>query len=193
MADELIRTFVAVEVPPGIKGRISEAVEPVKRQIRLRWTAPTGWHLTLKFLGELSREEVERVIGATEVTASRLKPFEVALGGWGAFPSPGRPRVLWVGATTGAEELVNAASALDRNLAEAGFPPEEKAFHPHLTIARVNEAPAASDAFERLRTHALPPETFRVEHLVVFRSILDRGGARYHPLAVCSVGGIPAG
>jgi 2'-5' RNA ligase len=179
-----IRTFVAAEVPESVKARIAGIVDPLRRQFRLRWTRPEGWHLTLKFLGERTPKEVERIIATAHEVAARVRPFEAALGGWGAFPSPGRPRVLWVGTAVGAEGLIGVATALDKALAEAGFPPEEKEFHPHVTLARVDVAAVGADAFNRLQERPLAPQPFPVDRIVVFRSILDRGGARYHPLAV---------
>lgn len=190
-ASDLVRTFVAVEVPEGIKERIAEIVDPLRREYRVRWTRPEGWHITLKFLGERTAEEVQRIIDKAGDVASRLSPFDAALGGWGSFPSAARPRVLWLGATTGAEALTGAAAELDAALGEAGFPRDDKRFHPHLTIARVDAPRAGTDALKQLQASPLASEPFLVDRITVFRSILDRAGARYHPLAVAKLGGGP--
>jgi 2'-5' RNA ligase len=187
----VLRTFVAVEVPNDIKAALVRTVEPLARRFRLRWTRPEGWHLTLKFLGERTQDEVDRIIAVTEAVAAQIKPYEAALGGWGAFPTEKRPRVLWLGTAAGSGELAHGAAALDAKLAEAGFPAEKKQFHPHLTIARVEDSQAGADAMNELQAHPFVSRPFPVDRIVVFRSILDRGGARYHPLAVCQAGGGP--
>jgi len=185
VAADLIRTFVAIEIPSSVREELDAAIAPLRRAERLRWTQPAGWHLTLKFLGELSREDVKRVSAICTRVASSLRPFDGALGGWGAFPSPHRPRVLWVGMQRGAEATVTAAKAVEDALFEAGFPREGKPFHPHLTLARIEDPAAGSRASAVLQEHPFASAAFRVDRIVVFQSVLDRGGARYHPLAVC--------
>lgn len=185
MAADLIRTFVAIEIPPAVRAEVDAAVAPVRRAERLRWTQPAGWHLTLKFLGELRREEVRNVSATCTRAASSLRPFDGALGGWGVFPSPHRPRVLWVGMQQGSAETITAAKKVEDALADEGFAREEKPFHPHLTIARIEDPAAGARAFAALQERPMAPAVFHVDRIIVFQSVLDRGGARYHPLAVC--------
>jgi len=186
VAADLIRTFVAIEIPPVVREELDAAVAPVRRAERLRWTQPAGWHLTLKFLGELAREDVRKVSAVCTRVASALRPFEGALGGWGVFPSPHRPRVLWVGMQQGTEATITIAKAVEDALVDTGFPREGKPFHPHLTIARIEDPDAGTRAFAALQERPFASVAFRVNRIVVFQSVLDRGGARYHPLAVCS-------
>ena len=186
VAADLIRTFVAIEIPTAVREVLDAALAPFRRAERLRWTQPAGWHLTLKFLGELAREDVRKVSAVCTRVASSLRPFEGALGGWGVFPSPHRPRVLWVGMQQGTEATITIAKAVEDALVDTGFPREGKPFHPHLTIARIEDPDAGTRAFAALQERPFASVAFRVNRIVVFQSVLDRGGARYHPLAVCS-------
>lgn len=190
VAADLIRTFVSIEIPTAVRAELDTVVAPLRRAERLRWTQPAGWHLTLKFLGEIPREDVETAGAVCTRVASSLLPFDGALGGWGVFPSPHRPRVLWVGMQQGAEGTVAVAKAAENALAEAGFPGEGKPFHPHLTLARIEDPVAGARAFTALQECPFASAAFRVDRIVVFQSILDRGGARYHPLAVCPFSGV---
>jgi len=192
MANEDIRTFVAVEVPAETQAAMEAAVEPVRRSRRwsgIGWTAQTGWHLTLRFLGELAPPRIEEVVNATRAVAALGTSFRATLDGWGVFPSERRPRVLWLGLAEGAELLVHIAADLEARLAERGFEREERPFHPHLTIARIKEPGAGIEAYRLLMERTLEPHPFSVDRLVVFRSILGRSGAEYHHIADCPLGG----
>ena len=190
MSEQTIRTFVAAEVPESVKETVWDAVEPLRRIHRngLRWTSLSSWHLTLKFLGDITPAEVQRAAEAVQVVAERALPLRLTVDRWGAFPSPARPRVLWVAVTEGADGLAGAATDLDACLAAAGFPREKKPFHPHVTLARVKDPAAGAKAYKSLVERPLESLSFVVDELVVFRSILDPNGAQYHPLAVCSPG-----
>jgi 2'-5' RNA ligase len=185
MSAALVRTFIAVEIPQPMRVALESAVAPLREAERLRWTQPAGWHLTLKFLGEVTAPDVKRVTSACEKVAAGLHPFHTALGGWGAFPSPQRPRVLWVGIEQGADELIAAAEALDNALPQEEFHREDKVFHPHLTIARIEDPIAGKRALAAAEAHPFISERFAVDRLVLFQSVLDQRGAQYHPLAVC--------
>jgi len=191
MSNGKVRTFVAAEVPPAVKRQIERAIEPMRgtRRQGVRWTSPDSWHLTLKFLGEIDEERIEDVAAATREVAGRALPFDVALGGWGAFPRADAPRVLWVGMEDGGDHFVTAAEELDSLLAERGFPKEKRPVRPHLTIARVKDISSGAEAFRGLTRRTLGSQPFVADKLIVFRSILDPGGARYYHLVECAPSG----
>ncbi len=124
-----MRLFVAVNVPAVAPGKDSPAVGG---------EAPA--HLTLKFLGETPEDRVGRLQHALESVARQFQPFRVELRGVGAFPSPQRPRVVWVGVSEGSGQLVALAGAVDRGVHALGFPMEDRPFVPHLTLFRIRTA-----------------------------------------------------
>jgi RNA 2',3'-cyclic 3'-phosphodiesterase len=180
-----VRCFVAVTLPPEVK----EDLVRVQRQLRgrgaeLRWVSPAALHLTVKFLGELRPEVFEEAIRVLapplEEAAARLVPE-----GLGAFPSPSRARVLWVGLSGDVARIARAASGVDRRLAPLGVQREERPFAPHVTLARnrgTSGFPDLRPALEAERGYVGPP--FWVTELVLFESRLSPEGPTYTPRGV---------
>src|SRR6266404_654137 len=140
-----MRAFVAIDLPEGIRAalgqkqaelRASLAHEVPARPSRdpdIRWTRPEGIHLTLKFLGEVQDAAVKQV---TEVLSSfgPLAPFTVELKGFGFFPGPSRPRVLWAGVKA-PPDLARLAGRIEEKMEKLGYAREHREFNPHLTLA----------------------------------------------------------
>lgn len=140
---ETIRTFVAVELDDGLLAGLGDLQRRLKRAPlgRLgRWVDPGGIHLTLKFLGDVSRSQLGELRQALQRAAGDVSPFEIALAGLGCFPNARQPRVIWVGVEEPTGALQHLQCAVERELAVIGFPPERRAFKPHLTLARIRDA-----------------------------------------------------
>lgn len=188
------RLFVAIPIPSPVRDAITTIVDSVRAAgdpaIRdVRWVRLDGLHVTLRFLGPTEEERVAEVAAAVERTARAIEPFEVVIGGGGAFPSVARPRALWLGVAEGAVELAAAAATLDDELAEIGWPREERPYRAHLTLARsdgVRSGPAVARRLIEAATALREP--FRAESLVLFESISGGGPARYVPLHETAIG-----
>jgi 2'-5' RNA ligase len=152
---------------------------------RPRWVPPRQAHATLVFLGEVPRERRDDVVAAARRAAARSAPFRWRFEGLGGFPSPRRPRVLWLGVAEGAEEARALHDALAAELADAGLaPPDPRPFSPHLTLARLRDRPAGPVPSLPARTPAATVDT-----LAVMRSELGPEGASHLPLARLALGG----
>ena len=183
-----IRTFVCVEIPESVKGRIAELQRGLRRaEAQVSWTKPSNIHLTLKFLGDVTPQRIERVIGAVERAASPIAPFEIEVGGAGCFPSPRSPRVLWVGLTGLTDALKQLHAGIEDELYGEGFPRESKRFSPHLTIGRVRAPKNASRLAEELLATGFEAERFLAREVIVMRSELNPSGSVYTPQAVISL------
>lgn len=175
-----LRLFAAVEIPDRAKAELERAVAPWRERLGSgTWVRPENWHVTMKFLGRTDPGFLERVREACRDAAARIRSFRVQLDGLGVFPRPQRARVLWVGLDDEGGGMTALAAALDREL-ERDFPPEQRPFTAHLTVARFNP-PAHVDAEELDRTE-VAASPFRVGLLVLFRSHLSPKGARYESL-----------
>ena len=146
--DERVRCFVAVELPAEARRCIGGLVAGLREAgVRgLRPVNPDGVHLTLKFLGDVSTSTVGDVAAALEGAAAGARPFDLELRGVGGFPDLRRPRVLWVGVGGDLEALQRLYESVESALAPLGFPPEGRAFTPHLTLARLREGDVAGGA-----------------------------------------------
>jgi len=150
---------------------------------RASWTRPESWHLTLRFLGEISETDAATFAAALEKAGIEAIPTgELRGAGPVLFPPRGRPRVLGIGVTVEAplEALWKAGTSAARAI---GLPPEGRGFHPHLTLARLRDPwpPSAVDAFrENVERRTFP--AWRLESCVLFQSRLDPAGAVHTPL-----------
>ena len=147
-----------------------------------RWTRPEGIHLTLKFLGEISSRQEIQVKDALS-RMERFEKFPVRAQGFGFFPGAKRPRVFWAGLEA-PSALARLAAQVENTLAPLGFPPENRAFKPHLTLARFKfPRPVPKlEAFLAGRDDA-PLGTFEVSEFFLWESRLLPGGAEYHKVA----------
>ncbi|HHV61834.1 MAG TPA: RNA 2',3'-cyclic phosphodiesterase [Firmicutes bacterium] len=151
---DALRLFVAIEVAPGLRGRILEIEEELARcGADVKWVPGPNLHLTLKFLGETPRAKLDPVKAAMEGATRNRSGFELSFSGVGAFPNTRQPRVIWIGVERGHSHLHDLAAAVDDALAGVGFAREDKGFTPHLTIGRVRSGRnlhALSEAIEGL-------------------------------------------
>lgn len=134
-----MRIFIALDIPAEVRKRLTEYMERVRSYAPdARWARVEGLHVTLKFVGEASDELVQKMKIA--LATVKESPFEVKFEGVGFFPNPKAARVFWAG-VNGGEALPELASAIDAALGKLGVAREEKAYHPHLTLARTSTHP----------------------------------------------------
>ena len=180
---ETTRTFVAVFPPSDVAARIAAALDALRAPgDGVSWVRSTNLHFTLRFLGDLAFHDVEAARRAAALAARGAAPFRLVLGGHGMFPNSLQPKVLWLGVKDGADALVALAAQLEITLAGEGFPPPDKAFTPHLTLARVRDRADGAAVGRRFAAATLAGEAFEVGDLVVVKSTLGAGGPRYEPL-----------
>ena len=184
------RIFVAVEIAPHIKGVLSELPSRLGTASRmLRWVPPDNLHLTLKFLGGITAGQTARVAEAAREAARTTIPFSVTLAGLGAFPSPRRPRVVWVGLADGADRLIALARALEEETSRRKFPRESRPFQPHLTVARLRSGSPSRDLtadFANSGVSVIGAQD--VTALVVMESFLHPSGSEYREVAQAPLG-----
>ena len=177
------RCFVAVPIGDQLRAALSSAVDVLRGAPGaedLRWTDPSGWHATLAFLGRTDPDRVPSLADALTEVAGRFTSFTLRTGGIGGFPSPPAARVVWYGIEDPDGRLAGVASAVR----EAVGLDDDQPFRPHLTLAR-----ARGDGRARIdpAMHA-PTGALRVDELVLYRSLLGGGPARYEPLAIARLG-----
>ncbi|MBI2872485.1 MAG: RNA 2',3'-cyclic phosphodiesterase [Chloroflexi bacterium] len=185
---EVIRAFVAIELPEPVKAHLVELMSRLRWQglSGVRWVRPEGIHLTLKFLGNVEVTMLDAIHKALERAAGGQEPFALHLEGTGAFPRPANPRVLWVGLAGDLEALGRIQRRVEEGLVALGLPPEERPFSPHLTLGRV-QAPLPPAQRQRLAVtlEGLTPEVslaIPARAVSLMRSTLLPSGAVYDQL-----------
>ena len=178
-----MRLFVALELPPDVRENIASLIGRLKPlDTSWKWTRAENLHVTLNFLGEVRDEDLPRIMEAL-----RGVPFAAAIllkfRGLRFFPNERRPRVLWVG-IDGPPLLPVLAGTIETALAAIHVPREERAFTPHLTLARSKEgrvSPSLHDALMKASSCDFGTTTASAFHLI--RSELKSTGAEYTTLA----------
>jgi 2'-5' RNA ligase len=181
----MLRSFIAVEIPARIQDAIAQSIASVKNALPrtlVRWVAQQNVHLTLKFLGDVSSTNLERLAEAVGKEAASHGTFSISVGGLGAFPSTRRARVIWLGlkAPPDLEALRRGVEIVTTQL---GYGPEERPFSPHLTIGRVGQNISAVD-LQHIRAVLEAAKvgeigTLHVEAVHIFKSDLRPGGSVY--------------
>ena len=168
-----MRLFAALVPPPDAVNHLEEFLDGLRTaRPDLRWTKPARWHLTLQFLGECGRWEVERQSDRWERRALRSRPMTLRLAGAGAFPHPWMARAVWVGLAGEVDAFT--ALAADEQV-------------PHLTLARTRERTELSALVDEIAHYDGPAWTAR--DLVLVESRLHaETGPRYRTVETVPLG-----
>ena len=184
-----MRVFVALDIPEEVRAAIGALIEKLRPTSKIaRWVRIEGVHVTLKFIGEVPPEKIEPI----KASLSKIpfpKFIQLKFRGVGFFPNERRPRVLWAGIEAG-EELGALAAAVETSLEPLGIAKEQRAFSPHLTLARFDTEPhkPSASAFDRLheaisKAGPLDFGSSTASEFHLYQSTLKRGGAEYTRLA----------
>jgi 2'-5' RNA ligase len=169
--------FVAVVPPQAALDDLAQFLAP--RQDagpELRWTVPEQWHLTLAFMADVPERRLDDLTERLGRAAGRRTPFEVTLAGGGAFPDPGRAKVVYVAVETDDVELRRLATGARAAASKAGAGSEGGRFHPHVTLARAGRPVEATRWLRVLDAYRGP--TWRAAEVALIGSHLGEGPRR---------------
>ncbi len=173
-----MRVFVAVDLPQEAKDELA-LVQKQLSTAAAKMSPAHGFHLTMKFLGEVTPAKVEVVKSC--LGNVRFKTFSAAVAGMGVFPSESYARVVWAGIEP-EEDVIRLQQGIDGSL-EKEFP-KDKQFKPHITLARVKSVHDKNAFLQQLRQMKVKKIKFVVNSFKLKRSTLSREGAVYDDLAV---------
>jgi 2'-5' RNA ligase len=186
-----MRIFIALDIPAEIRARITEYMDRARGYApEARWARPEGLHVTLKFVGEASDAKVQEIRNA--LAALKAQPFSITFSGAGFFPTAKSPRVFWIG-VEGGESLSQLARAIDNVTHQAGIAKEERAYSPHLTLARAGTGSGSGQQLRPLQyllEKEVAPQfgTMTAQEFWLYRSELARGGSKYTKLERYQIG-----
>ena len=174
------RIFIAVPLPDAVKNALHAVCAKLQQQFArgtVRWVQPDNMHLTLRFLGDTAVSQISPLI--TQLDHLNSKPIRLELSHLGCFPNRDRPRVLWVGLQGEVTRLEQLKKQVDQNLAMLGWPPETKAYKPHLTVGRVKDARKVAEVRWGGAVEAVH---FQVTAVHLIQSDLQKNGPVYTTL-----------
>ncbi len=181
----MLRSFIALEIPVEMQDAIAARLAALQKELPaplVRWVTRRNVHLTLKFLGDVSPANLERLADDLKNEAAAHDAFSMSVGGLGAFPNPRRPRVIWIGLEA-PPGLLALQRGIDAASARLGYAAEERPFSPHLTVGRVGQNDSPTDlhlirlALEHTQVDRLG--LVQVEAVHLFKSDLRPGGSVY--------------
>ncbi len=170
------RLFVAIDLPERIKDDITSTYMAIPGT---RWIEEAQLHITLRFVGEVDNTITEKI--TYSLKSALIPPFSLALKGVGHFPSRKIPRILWAGILDN-PELIRLQSKIERSVISTGIEPYKRKFHPHITIARLNGAPAEKLALFLSANSLFATEPFEVCQFHLYCSHLKKEGAHHEIL-----------
>lgn len=173
-----------------MRAALAAEIERLRAAARnVDWVAADNLHVTLKFLGSVAPGRLADTEAALGRVAAAAPPFDLTLGGIGAFPTSSRPRVIWAGVLGGRDALGTLSGRVHDALADLGFEREARAYSPHVTLGRVR-APRRDAALAAVIEAAAGRGfgTLRVNRLVLMRSDPSPRGSRYTALVSWPLG-----
>jgi RNA 2',3'-cyclic 3'-phosphodiesterase len=184
-----IRAFTAIPLPTSILDGIERIQRKLERDVpyrSVRWVRPAAIHLTLKFFGDISTSKVPGVEEALQTVALHAPGCCCTVSGLGCFPTPQRPRVIWVGITETSGRLAALQDAIEEAVTPLGFERERRGFTPHLTLGRVTRRATREDAAELgsliRQTDVGELGEVTVDRICLIKSTLKPTGAEYSVL-----------
>jgi 2'-5' RNA ligase len=183
-----VRVFVAVDVGDAVRreaarviGALQMKLEAAKTPPRVSWVRPAALHVTIRFLGEVEPEEVDRIMPLLAPPIA-IAPFDVQWRGIGTFPNHRHPRALWLGVINGAAQLAAIEAEISRRLTGAAVALDDRALLPHLTLGRVKMAGAGIDWPKILQAAEVKNAISRIDRVTLYQSRLSHYGPHYTEL-----------
>ncbi len=178
------RTFIAVHFTPEIVANLEGIAQKLRASLgkhnKINWVQAQNIHLTLQFLGDVSPPGLEELAFGLSRAFVDTCPFEIELRGVGCFPTPTKPRVIWVGMHTGRQSVAALQQCVHAVTAPLGFIPEQRPFNPHVTLGRVkwfNDSKNLLAFFEK--NADLGAGKCQIQAIHLMGSKLTPAGARY--------------
>jgi len=167
------RLFVAVQLPADVREELMLIASGVPGA---HWTEEDNLHLTIRFLGEVDGTKARDL--ATALRRLEIPPFELTLSGIGFFPPRGEAEVLWMGVEK-SEPLEHLRQRVDSTATRLGIPQDRKRWVPHVTLARLHDAPRTRLQWFAAGQNLWKSRAFQVQAMVLMSSTLRPSGAVY--------------
>lgn len=190
----VVRCFVAIELPKSLHQglqKVSSTLQNLLEGSPIRWVEVNKVHITIKFLGDVAEKNIPVISELIQAETKKHKVFDISVGGFGAFPSLSKPRVLWVGIESG-KDFHRLQRRIDGEISRLGYPADNRTFDPHLTLGRIsrnvrkNELHQIKAVVSGYRIGFIGAA--RITEVGLFKSVLKPGGAVYTKMFSAPIG-----
>lgn len=185
----MIRLFIAINTPQkivpllaGVRDRLESTRADVK------WESDEKLHCTLKFLGDTREEVLPDIVSALGHVTSSTPTFPMRYSGLGCFPNKREPRIIWVGMEDANGILQKLAQTVEIHMAALGFKPEQRVYHPHVTLGRVKSSRRMRELLAMMETVTFQSSLVSLREIELVKSELKPGGSVYTPVAKVALG-----
>jgi 2'-5' RNA ligase len=178
-----------VELTEPLRKAIVEKCGPVKNAVgpKVHWTKPENIHLTMKFLGDIHRDDIVTALDIIKEAVAGQSSVPAEVRGPEPFPPGSRARMV-VAPVDEVEQLIRLHSRLDRGFAELGVKREKRGFLPHITLARARDTRGGWQASFDWQAVSGKIGVLPVTAVTFFMSELGPGGPTYTPLGKVQIG-----
>lgn len=178
-----IRIFVALKIEPNaiVLNQLNEFKTTLKND-RIRWVNQDNFHLTLRFIGNTTREQLYNLVDSFEIIAKQFHPFQLNIEGAGYFQTKENPRALFL-------KIINSVllsdlnKEIEKSVVNVGFHEELKPFRPHLTLGRIKQLDSRTRFYSIIeKLEDIKYQKVKVSEFILYRSILKPDGSIYKPI-----------
>ena len=189
-SNQLLRLFVAIPMPEAVRSEVIRVQQEMQRLVSaaaVRWTKPEQFHLTLRFLGDVSVERVLALQEAVKTVCGESPALRLRAQGVGFFPNARSPRIIWVGVNDGEGRLADLQKAIEEAVQSFAEKPASEKFSGHVTLGRIKFLKRPE--IEKLAAHAQAVKDrlfgeWTANEVEVIQSRLLPAGAEHSVLAV---------
>lgn len=176
------RVFCALDISEDVRARLVDHIQRLRKalpNVHASWSRADNIHLTLKFFGDVEKDAIKKLSAAAARVVQTFSPFQIRVGGTGTFPKQALPRVLWIGIEDPSGNLASLEARFEDECAIEGFPKEDRAFRPHLTLARIRKPEGSRNLGELHKEIGFAASEVVVPELLLMRSELSSEGSKY--------------
>ena len=176
------RVFCALDISEDLRARLVDHIQRLRKavpNVHASWSRADNIHLTLKFFGDVEKDAIKKLSAAAARVVQTFSPFQIRVAGTGTFPRQAQPRVLWIGIEDPSGNLSSLQSRFEDECAKEGFPKEDRAFRPHLTLARIRKPQGSRTLGELHKEIGFAASEVVVPELLLMRSELSSEGSKY--------------
>ncbi len=184
------RVFVAIDISDEARRIVAARISAFRNDASssaIKWIRPDNLHLTLQFVGDVDNGQLQPVVNSVKKISEQFRKFRLSLQGVGAFPSPSKARVLWIGIHDEDSNCVKIKESLEHEFRQLGIAGDRKPVTPHLTVARIKDPRAARPLIEKYLNTEFEPIDFDVAKIVTYESKLLPTGSIYSKIATLAL------